>query len=126
MTDIPSHISSSPIDWNELLRITNHNETLAKEMLTLLTDELPSLTTQLIDAFHSENVKQVAHLSHQMKGSSCYCGATQLKDLCGMLEIYLMETPQPNSIKLSHYVHNIEQEVERILLFIRSSDDARQ
>ncbi len=76
----------SPIDWQELLTLTNNNPELAKELLGMFANELPTMRDAINAAHQKQDYTLLQELIHKLHGSCCYTGVTQLKALAAELE----------------------------------------
>ncbi|CAA0087358.1 Signal transduction histidine-protein kinase BarA [Zhongshania aliphaticivorans] len=68
-----------PVDIAECLRLTKHRPKLASEMLSMLLNTLPKNRKDIILAFQTANLTEVATLNHTLKGACCYTGTPALK-----------------------------------------------
>ena len=107
--------TAAPIDWQEMLRITNNKSSLAKDMLLMFTSELPRMQSQIRTAFQDNDVKQLQHFVHRLHGSCCYCAAPQLKKLACEFEDQLK---QDNTDNIAHYISQIEAQIKVVLQFV--------
>ncbi len=76
------------IDWQAALKQSANKEDLAKEMLSMLVDFIPSVENVVEialedDSYPKEDLLQIIHKLH---GSSSYCGVPRLKSLCATIE----------------------------------------
>ena len=68
-----------PIDWKMCLDSANKQESLAKELLNMLIEELPVSRQKIIDALDAYNMLDICKHVHKLKGATCYCGVPQMK-----------------------------------------------
>lgn len=68
------------------LKLANHKPGLAKDMLTMLLDSLPSDADAIASAIRDGNFDVAGQLVHRLYGSSCYCGVPRLKHICGLVD----------------------------------------
>jgi len=90
--------SNSPINWQEILKITNHKPELAKEMVSMLAGELPDIKMLIESALKNKNQPDLINHLHKLHGSCCYCGVTKLRQLTAHIEKQLKTNGISNSI----------------------------
>lgn len=78
--------STQSIDWALCLELSNQNAELAREILTLFSQELPTYREAMQTAYQNENSQQLYELTHKLHGACCYCGVPQLKNIVAELE----------------------------------------
>src|SRR3990167_2332404 len=83
--------NKSPIDWRDILKITNNKPELAKEMVAMLGAELPEMKTSINGAYKSRHYAALLEKIHKLHGSCCYCGVTRLKQIAASLESKLKQ-----------------------------------
>lgn len=64
------------------------NKTMLIELLTMMVSDLPNDLEEMKTAFQNEDIPQVEHLAHKIKGGAVYVGTTRLKYACQYLERY--------------------------------------
>ena len=77
------------IDWSLALQRTGGKESLAKEMLTSLVNELPENKVNISEALIKEDNEQIKKLIHKLNGACCYTGVPSLTTVCNELETQL-------------------------------------
>ncbi|ODS10285.1 two-component sensor histidine kinase BarA [Vibrio scophthalmi] len=83
-----SEHSNMIIDWQAALKQSANKEDLAKEMLQMLLDYMPEVSSIVEQALENENfeVEQLIHHVHKLHGSCSYCGVPRLKNVCATIE----------------------------------------
>jgi len=75
------------IDWPEALKQSANKEDLAKDMLKMLNDYIPEVSTIISSALEGRiNTDALIHHIHKLHGSCSYCGVPRLKKACAQLE----------------------------------------
>src|SRR3990167_975330 len=103
---------NSPIDWQDILKITNNKPELAKEMIAMLGDELPDMQKIINQAYTEKHYPTLLEKVHKLHGSCCYCGVPRLKKITATLETLLKER---NYMDLSILMLQLNQEIKSIL-----------
>jgi len=65
--------------WQESLRLANHNETLARELITLFIQEIDSTEHQLRLAWEEERYQALEEILHKLQGATRYIGTLELR-----------------------------------------------
>lgn len=76
----------SVIDWPASLNILSGNETLARDLLGLLLNELQGMKPQITALVETKQLNSLGDLIHKLRGGSAYCGVPQLQQSCLALE----------------------------------------
>ncbi|OGO92872.1 MAG: hypothetical protein A3F41_03415 [Coxiella sp. RIFCSPHIGHO2_12_FULL_44_14] len=105
----------NPIDWKELLTLTNQKPALAKELLRLFRDELPELRQQIMIAYRDQQLDQLRALIHKLHGSCCYTGVPQLKAIATALEERLKIEKSP---VITSLMKQLNTEIDLVLTAI--------
>jgi two-component system, NarL family, sensor histidine kinase BarA len=111
----------NPIDWHDVMRITNNKPELAKEMLSMFGAELPEMKVTIKAAFQSKNYADLLKNVHKLHGSCCYCGVAKLKKMTADLEIDLK---QQQYQQLPKQITELIQQMDLILEHINSESMA--
>jgi two-component system sensor histidine kinase BarA len=77
--------TSKTIDWESSLKLANNKPALAKELLTLLVNELPQFRTHINDAYVNKDFKELHRHIHKLHGATCYCGVPKLREIAALL-----------------------------------------
>ncbi|NOI30940.1 two-component sensor histidine kinase BarA [Vibrio coralliilyticus] len=92
----PSELSSSAviehdniiIDWQAALKQSANKEDLARDMLQMLVDFIPEVSSVVEAALEEDDFdsETLVHHVHKLHGSSSYCGVPRLKKVCATIE----------------------------------------
>lgn len=114
--------NNSPINWQEILKITNHKPELAKEMISMLAGELPDMKMQIESALKNKNQPELINHLHKLHGSCCYCGVTKLRQITAHIEKQLKTNHILSSAKYETVLHplfkDLFTEIDVILNYI--------
>ena len=114
--------SNSPINWQEILKITNHKPELAKEMVSMLAGELPEIKIFIENALTTKNQTELLNHIHKLHGSCCYCGVTKLRQITAQIEkqlkIHNALTHVSNERSLHPLFRDLFAEIDVILNYI--------
>jgi len=77
------------LDWPLALQRANNNESLARELLGMLLNELPEQVLILKQAAQSNDIEALKSITHKIHGACCYCGVPQLHSCVSKLETAL-------------------------------------
>lgn len=99
------------IDIQFALEQANGSEELAKELFTMLINDLPVLLEKLNQAFTNQDNEALRDQAHKIYGSTAYCGVPQLRNASNALE---------NSIKLQlpdieNNINNVKVAIEQLI-----------
>jgi two-component system sensor histidine kinase BarA len=95
------------VDIQLALEQANGSEELAKELFTMLINDLPILLENLNQAFLNQDEQALRDQAHKIYGSTAYCGVPHLRDASNALE---------NSIKLQ--LPEIENNIKNVKIAI--------
>lgn len=82
------------IDWQECLKLSNDNPSLANDLLVMLRDELPDLKQDIMQAQTNNDVQSLADLLHKLHGSCTYTGIPKLRQIVSQLDDFMQSQPQ--------------------------------
>jgi two-component system, NarL family, sensor histidine kinase BarA len=103
----------NPIDFSESLKLVNHDEGLANDLLTMLIKDLPSVKKTLLFAIDQHDLLTCRKVIHKTLGAICYCGVPNLKE---HLLIFQNEHRNGSSIqKLSQRIDEIVIEMDHVI-----------
>ena len=105
----------NPIDWQALLKLTNNNPELAKELVTMLGNELPEMRDKINQAYENQDYESLQNYVHQLHGSCCCTAAVILKEVSSTLEDKLQL--QDNDC-LTELMPQLNAEIQRLILTI--------
>lgn len=74
------------VDISLCLRLANNKPALARDMLTMLLQSLPTDQLHINRALEQKNFSQLEECVHRLFGSCCYCGVPRLKKISGLLD----------------------------------------
>lgn len=75
------------LDWRILADLETISPTLPQRVINIfLNQEMPLFLEKLEQAFKEDDLEQMRHAAHSLKGSSAMLGATYLSNLCKNLE----------------------------------------
>lgn len=107
---------NNPIDWQDLMKITNNKPELAKEMIGMLSSELPSMQQNISLAYNGKDYAKLLDYIHKLHGSCCYCGVPTLKAITADIESYLKKQEHD---KLPQLIPLLNQEIKHIVDFVQ-------
>jgi two-component system, NarL family, sensor histidine kinase BarA len=79
-------VGDKTIDWELGIRLANGNEELARELLTILKEELVTHKAKLIEHYTMQDWPELQKEVHKLHGATCYTGTPKLKDAACNLE----------------------------------------
>ncbi|KJY77005.1 histidine kinase [Vibrio coralliilyticus] len=76
------------IDWQAALKQSANKEDLARDMLQMLVDFIPEVSSVVEAALEEDDFdsETLVHHVHKLHGSSSYCGVPRLKKVCATIE----------------------------------------
>ena len=77
------------IDWNYATKLAGGKEELAREMIAMLEETLPSDVASIRMAFEKNDLTAMQASVHRLHGAVSYCGIPVLKQLLAELELAL-------------------------------------
>lgn len=107
--------TNSPIDWRDVLKITNNRPELAKEMVAMLGAELPDMKVDINYAHRHKRYPDLLEKVHKLHGSCCYCGVPQLKRIAADLE---MKLKRQDFQQLDPLLQALNHEIDHILDYL--------
>ena len=75
------NISTDSIDWNLSVELANKNIDLAKQLLAILTDDLPKALIEMEHSFHNNDIETLGNQIHKLRGAASYCGVPRLQSI---------------------------------------------
>lgn len=82
------------IDWEESLRLAGGKEALARELLSMLVNDLPEMREQISKNFEAEDFLNLNRCVHRLHGASCYCGVPRIRKSTASLEAAIKNADQ--------------------------------
>ncbi len=98
MTASGNHQQKNIIDWEHCLKLANNKESLAKQLLELLSDQLRKEQQQIQEAQKENDIIRLRELNHAILGSISYCGVPELEQASHQLQTCLKQTHNDNDI----------------------------
>ncbi len=77
------------IDWPLSIKMAGGKEALAKDMLKMLIDHLPTAQQEIQTAFDENNLEVLKRVVHKFHGATCYVGVPKLRDSAHQYETEL-------------------------------------
>lgn len=111
-------ISLKTIDWTLSLKLANHREDLAKELLTLLISELPETRNNINNAYQNQDLEMLHHYIHKLHGATCYCGVPRLKEITSLLETKIKH----KNDSLENLINSLNYEIEQLQQAFKKQD----
>lgn len=106
---------SSAINWDLCLELASNREEVAKELLEMFVNEIPSVNDKLHKAFVDKNLSELEEIVHKLHGGSCYCGVPELRAAAAELEKFLKtKWPEANSPDLAKRYKNLVTQLESV------------
>ncbi|MFK5913088.1 MAG: Hpt domain-containing protein [Woeseiaceae bacterium] len=96
------------LDIQKSIIAANGNTSLAKELFTMLLDDLDQRLEQIEISFKEKNLEALAEHAHKLHGATAYCVVPNLREYAKTLEYSLKEKTQPN---LTELVENVLSEM---------------
>lgn len=103
---------NSAIDWGLCVKLANNNPEIAKELLIMLINDLPSAQQEILAAFQKKHYSELQAKVHRLHGATCYCGVTNLKNILADLENQLKNN---KTDQLEVRIQNLQTEIAKIL-----------
>lgn len=100
------------LDIQESITAANGNVSLAKDLFTMLLNELDSRLEHIENSFNANDLKTLGEHTHKLYGATAYCIVPKLRDCTGQLEDALKN----NSLdKLKDYVERMKLEIQQLM-----------
>ena len=74
------------IDWQMSLKFANNKEPFARELLTMLIDDLPKFKANILKTAADRNIPELHQHCHKLHSTAFYCGVKKIKDITQTLE----------------------------------------
>ena len=122
--------SSKAIDWNMALTRAGGKEDLAKDMLDMMVDSLPSSRDSIQQAQQQDDKETVLQQVHKLHGACCYTGVPKLKQITEQIETRLKRNDSLNDLEpelfelFDEIEHVLEQHASFVDATISSSADS--
>ena len=110
-------MTKTSLDWDECLQLSNNKEDLAKDLLDMLAQELPTYQSELKKAVENNDLNKLQQHSHKLHGACSYTGVPRLRQLTAQLE---SQTKSHQKEQLTALVHQIDLEINEVLSAIKN------
>lgn len=77
------------MDWNLAIQLAGNKPQLAREMLTMLLEDLPGEQAIINNAYENQQYEAMQQSVHKLHGATCYCGTVELKEAAKKMETLL-------------------------------------
>ena len=84
------------IDWKGTILLANNNPKLAKQLLDMFTDELPTTRALFTTALEVMDIDALLKHAHKLHGATCYCKTPSLTEAVTTLETALKSNNHKN------------------------------
>lgn len=101
------------IDTKLALEKANGNSELAKELFTMLINELEPLLQQIKSSYQSNSIQDLLDHAHRLHGSTAYCGVPDLKSTAQKLEASVKN--QKNNDEILSNIENVDNSIKLLL-----------
>ena len=101
---------SEIIDIQFALEQANGSEELAKDLFTMLLNDLPVLAENLTQALISQDNQALRDHAHKLNGSTAYCGVPHLRQTAQQLE----DSIKTQSADIEKNINNVIAAIEQI------------
>lgn len=115
---IANYNDIAPIDWQLCKKLAGNKEDLAKEMLVMLINSLPTDKENINKSYQLKDLLNLREHVHKLHGASCYVGVPKLKTIAKELEDSIAAT---DTDKIKHFVHLMNKEIDIILAFYKTN-----
>ena len=109
----PNHMQS--IDWQECLKLSAGKHDLARNMIKMLIDGIPSSKEKITKSLEEYNLPALLAHTHYLHGATRYCGVPRLRLLTRQLETTLKESLKYKTDGESHVKTQITQQATAVL-----------
>lgn len=106
------HKDSPAIDWSMCLKLAAEKPSLAEEMLSIFTAELPDALQNIYKAHRIQDQEKFHMLVHKLHGASCYCGVPRLKAILMQLESKIKSNDEQ---AIDGLLPQLEKEIKLVL-----------
>ena len=110
-----THSDELIIDQALALRLAGNKPDLAREMMMILAESLPTDIAAIKEAYDAANYVELQKRVHKLHGAVCYCGAPRLKRAIANFETALKEEQVAS---FSHLYAILEAETVQLLVQI--------
>lgn len=100
------------LDIRKSIKAANGNITLARELFTMLLDDLAVKEAQINTCIKQNDLKSLKELTHKLFGATAYCIAPELRITTEKLEQRLK---LHHETELEHMIDNLQKVIKEIL-----------
>ncbi len=100
------------LDIQQSIIAANGNTSLAKELFTMLLDDLDVRQQQIESSFQSKNMETLAEHIHKLYGATAYCIVPKLRKSAECLED---ELRQKEYSKINNLVESVLLEIQQLI-----------
>lgn len=115
--NLTQHLQLAVIDLKEGRTLSNGKESLARELLNLLIESLPSDRAYLQQAREQRDRPALLERIHRLHGATQYCGVPQLRAICKTCETQIKN----NVTHLDPALDALDAAIERLLTHLASA-----
>ncbi len=105
-----------PVDWDNLLRASDGDEELARELVALFIDSGHRSMSEIIDALNSGDFKQIGDKAHEIKGASANLQAIAASAAAARLESAARRGDADQTPEL---IDDLHRELSRAVTYLR-------
>lgn len=100
------------LDIQQSILAANGNVSLAKELFTMLLDDLSERQQQIESSFQTGNMEILVEHIHKLYGATAYCIVPTLRECTATLEERLK---QKKYSQLDEFVNSVLEEIQKII-----------
>jgi len=100
------------LDIQQSISAANGNVTLAKDLFTMLLDDLAMRQQQISNSFNSNDMQSLGDHVHKLYGATAYCIVPKLRTATGLLEDALQ---QKDYSQLESLVNSVLNEIKLLI-----------
>lgn len=96
------------------LKLANNKPLLARDMLQMMLDNLPSEKNNINKAVVENDFSALSELIHRLYGSCCYCGVPRLKSISGLIDKLLHANEFDEALSA---IETLDKNIDEVLLW---------
>lgn len=73
------NLQNKSLNFSAAVQLCGGQESIAREIIQMLVNELPEQSRELQEAVAKKNWKNLDYISHKLAGSAAYCGMEEIK-----------------------------------------------
>jgi HPt (histidine-containing phosphotransfer) domain-containing protein len=109
--------SEEPIDWNRLLKATDQDDELARELAALFIDSGSSSMLEIVSALENRDYSKLGDKAHEIKGASANLQAAATQAAAERLEA---AARNGDAEQVPELTRQLKTEVDRAVAYLRS------